>query len=90
MLQFRTNVDDWVDCGSEHRLRLEPKAETGGLKPYLHVRRGLWAKVTRALFFDLVERGEERVVDGTPMFGVASGREFFAMAPAAALEDLAR
>jgi hypothetical protein len=90
VLQFRTNVDDWVDCGPEHRLRFEPEPETGGLKPYVHVRRDLWAKVTRALFFDLVELGEERAIDGTTMFGVASGGEFFAMAPAASLEDIAR
>ncbi len=36
------------------------QADNGGLKPYLHVRRDLWAKVTRALFYDLVELGEER------------------------------
>jgi uncharacterized protein len=90
LLRFRTNVDDWVDCGSEHPLRFEPEPETGGLKPYLHVRRDLWAKVTRALFFDLVELGEERMIDGTLMFGVASGAEFFAMAPASDIEDLAR
>jgi hypothetical protein len=90
LLQFRTNVDDWVDCGPEHRLRFEPEPETGGLKPYVHIRRDLWAKVTRALFFDLVELGEERLIDGTAMFGVASGGEFFAMAPAAGIEDLAR
>jgi uncharacterized protein len=90
LLQFRTNVDDWVDCGPEHRLRFEPEPETGGLKPYVHIRRDLWAKVTRALFFDLVELGEERLIDGTAMFGVASGGEFFVMAPAAGIEDLAR
>jgi uncharacterized protein len=90
LLQFRTNVDDWVDCGPEHRLRFEPEPETGGLKPYVHIRRDLWAKVTRALFFDLVEIGEERAIDGTAMFGVASDGEFFAMAPAATIEDLAR
>jgi hypothetical protein len=90
LLQFRTNVDDWIDCGAEHPLRFEREAQTGGLKPYLHVRRDLWAKVTRALFFDLVELGEERVIDGMLMFGVASGKEFFAMAPAAEIEDLAR
>src|SRR5215469_7245380 len=56
ILRFRTNVDDWVACGAEHRLRFEREAATGGLKPYLHVRRDLWAKVTRALFYDLVER----------------------------------
>ncbi len=55
-------------------LRFEPEDETGGLKPYLHVRRDLWALVTRALFYDLVELGEERDVNGIRMFGVASGR----------------
>ena len=59
---FRTNVDDWVACGPDHALRFEPEPETGGLKPYLHVRRDLWAQVTRALFYDLVELGEERDV----------------------------
>jgi hypothetical protein len=87
-LHFRTNVDDWVACGSEHALRFEPERETGGLKPYLHVRRGLWAKVTRALFYDLVELGEEREVDGERMFGVTSAGAFFAMAPADSLKDI--
>ncbi len=87
-LTFRTNVDDWVICGPEHPLRFEPESETGGLKPYLHVRRNLWAKVTRALFYDLVELGEKRDIDGTSMFGVAAGGEFYPMAPAATLEDI--
>jgi uncharacterized protein len=88
VLHFRTNVDDWVACGHEHALRFEPEPETGGLKPYLHVRRDLWAKVTRALFFDLVELGEERDVGGQRMFGVASSGEFFAMAAADSLAGL--
>jgi uncharacterized protein len=88
VLNFRTNVDDWIACGPEHKLRFEPEEGTGGLKPYLHVRRGLWAKVTRPLFFDLVELGEERDVDGIAMFGVASGGMFFAMAPADQLREL--
>src|SRR3982074_1311484 len=68
-LRFRTNVDDWVDCDSSHRWRFEAAAD-GGLTPYLHVRAELWAKVTRALYYDLVDMGEERVVDGRPTFGV--------------------
>src|SRR5262245_12894669 len=87
LLHFRTNVDDWVACGRGHALRFEPEPETGGLKPYLHIRRDLWAKVTRALFYDLVELGEEREIGGQRMFGVVSGGEFFAMAPAASLRD---
>jgi hypothetical protein len=81
LLRFRTNVDDWVACDSAHALRFVTAAD-GGLMPYLHVRADLWAKVTRAIYYDLVDMGEERVVDGHPMFGVASGGEFFAMADA--------
>jgi hypothetical protein len=89
VLHFRTNVDDWVTCGLDHALRFEPEAGTGGLKPYLHIRRDLWAKVTRALFYDLVEMGDEREVDGRLMFGVASGGEFYAMAPADEVREFA-
>src|SRR5437660_6981533 len=45
ILRFRTNVDEWVTCDREHALRFDPQSERGGLKPYLHVRRDLWAKV---------------------------------------------
>jgi len=87
ILQFRTNVDDWISAGPGHALRFEPQPENGGLKPYLHVRRNLWAKVTRALFYDLVALGEERDIDGKAMFGVFSQGEFFAMAEASALRE---
>jgi uncharacterized protein len=89
VLDFRTNVDDWIAAGPEHALRFEQQAANGGLKPYLHVRRDLWAKVTRALFYDLVALGEERDVDGKAMFGVASGGAFFVMAEASALREFA-
>jgi hypothetical protein len=89
VLSFRTNVDDQVEAGPGHPLRFEPEAETGGLKPYLHVRRDLWAKVTRALFYDLVELGEERNLGGKAMFGVVSQGEFFPMAEASAVREFA-
>jgi hypothetical protein len=88
-LRFRTNVEDWITAGPDNRLRFEPEPKTGGLKPYLHVRRDLWAKVSRALFYDLVALGEERALDGVPMFGVVSMGEFFAMAPAESLKEFA-
>ncbi|MEJ2435471.1 MAG: DUF1285 domain-containing protein, partial [Pseudolabrys sp.] len=89
VLAFRTNVDDWVEAGPGHALEFVPEPETGGLKPYLHVRRGLWAKVTRALFYDLAELGEERDVCGKRMFGVVSHGEFFPMMEASALREFA-
>jgi hypothetical protein len=89
LLRFRTNVDDWLECGPEHALRFDPEPGTGGLRPYLHVRRDLWARLTRPLFYDLVALGEEREIDGRRMFGVASGNCFFAMAPAETLREFA-
>lgn len=87
-LSFRTNVDDLVRCDAEHPLRFEPEAHTGGLKPYIHVRRDLWARVTRALFFDLVEMSETRNLNGKEWLGVASAGEFFAMASAESIAGL--
>jgi hypothetical protein len=45
--------------------------------------------VTRALFFDLVELGEERDIGGAAMFGVASMGAFFPMAPADQMRESA-
>lgn len=89
VLTFRTHVDDIVTCDGDHALRFEEEAGTGGLRPYLHVRSGLWARLTRALFHDLVELADTRTIDGVEMFGVASSGAFFAMAPASQIEGLA-
>jgi hypothetical protein len=80
-IAFRTNVDDLVHVDAAHPLRFD-KDEGGGVKPYVLVRGGLWALVTRALTFDLVELGEDRAVDGALMFGVGVGETFFPIAPA--------
>jgi len=85
-LIFRTNVGDVVCCGADHALRFEREA-TGGYKPYVHVRADLWAKATRPVYYDLVEYGEIREIDGAPWFGLASGGTFFPMARASELED---
>ena len=88
VLRFRTNVGDWTTADAAHPLRFEP-GPSAGLKPYVLVRGELWALVSRPLFYDLVQRGESRDIDGVPMYGVASAGQFFAMAPAAEIEDLA-
>ncbi|QFU17303.1 DUF1285 domain-containing protein [Microvirga thermotolerans] len=78
---FRTNVDDLVQVGPDNPLRFETEPH-GGVKPYVKVRGGLWARVTRALAYDLIALGEERTVDGVPQFGVHAGGVFFPIAPA--------
>ena len=88
ILKFRTNTEEWIEAGPGHALRFEQDADNDGLAPYIHVRSELWAKVTRALFYDLVELGEEREIDGVMMFGVASRGEFYPMAEASTLREL--
>ena len=83
-LAFRTQVDDLVQVGPDHGLRFET-AERDGLKPYVHVRRGLWARLTRALTYDLLALGEVRDVDGVEMFGVAAGGRFWPAVPASGI-----
>jgi uncharacterized protein len=82
-IAFRTNVDDLVQADSEHALRFE-EAGDGGLKPYVHVRRGLWARVSRPLTYDLVDLAEEHVTGGKSWLGVWAGGAFHAIAPAEA------
>ncbi len=80
-IAFRTNVDELIPVDADHALRFEQEAD-GGLKPYLHVRRNLWALVTRALTYDLVDLAEEREVEGQTWLGVEAGGLFHRIAPA--------
>jgi len=84
---FRTNVDDLVTVGPDHQLRFE-RDGFGGIKPYVRVRGELWARVTRALAFDLIALGEERAIGETRMFGVSVGGDFYSIAPASEAADL--
>lgn len=84
-LVFRTNLDDLVRCDGEHPLRFDPQPGSDEMRPYIYVRRGLWARLTRAVFLDLAERVEERDVQGRALFGIASGGAFF---PLAAVETV--
>lgn len=72
-LTFRTNVGDVVEAGPDHPLRFIEDAETGGMKPYLHVRGRLQALVTRSMTYELLALGEEMDIEGQAMLGVHSG-----------------
>lgn len=79
VIRFETNVDDAVTVDAGHPLRFAGEEGTGGLKPYVLVRRGLEALVSRALFYDLAAAGT--VEDG--WFGVWSSGRFCPMQRAA-------
>ena len=77
-LTFTTNVGDDVTAGPNHGLRFVPDAKSGAPVPYLHVRRGLEAKVARPVYYQLVERAVMRGKD----LGVWSDKSFFVMGAA--------
>ncbi|MFG1378450.1 DUF1285 domain-containing protein [Xanthobacter autotrophicus] len=85
-LVFRTNLDDLVRCGPGHALRFARGGAPGEVVPYVHVRRGLEARLTRAVHLDLMAEGEVRDDGGVPMFGVASAGVFYPILPAADLD----
>ena len=87
ILTFRTNVGDIVKAGPEHPLRFFI-AEDGQLKPYVHVRGRLEALVNRAVTYDLLALGQEKIIEGVAMFAVTSSGEDFPVMPMTALEGL--
>ena len=69
-LLFRTNVDDLVLVDREHPLWMSSGAEA---RPYLRVRPGLDARITRAAFYRLLEHVE---FDGPTAFVRSCGTRF--------------
>jgi hypothetical protein len=59
-LSFLTNVGDLTEAGPENPLRVEIDAMTGEPAPYVHVRGGLEARLSRPVFYELVAMAEPR------------------------------
>jgi uncharacterized protein len=76
-LIFRTNVDDTVAADAAHPLRVVNHADTGEPNPYILVRDGLEARLTRPVFYELVALGTEERVGHATLYGVWSKGEFF-------------
>lgn len=62
-ITLRTNLDDWLPLDAGHPLRLAP-ADAGAAVPYVTVRDRLEARVTRPVFYELVELADPQP-DGT-------------------------
>ena len=88
VVTFRTNVGDVVEAGPDHPMRFVDEDETGGLKPYVHVRGRLEALVARPVMYELVGHGEEIEIDGRVMFAVRSHGAVFPIMPADRLKRL--
>src|SRR5579862_7452196 len=83
-LKFLTNVGDVVEAGPDNAIRVGADPATGEPQPYLHVRRGLEARIARPVFYELVELAEERDTPDGPRLEVSSNGVWFPVGPAGA------
>ncbi|WP_107329074.1 DUF1285 domain-containing protein [Metapseudomonas otitidis] len=77
VLRFVTHVEDEVEAGAEHPIRVVIDPVTQEPSPYVHVRANLEALIHRNVFYQLVELAVVREIDGCRWLGVWSGGEFF-------------
>lgn len=79
ILTMETNLDDSVTVDAEHPIRVAHDPETHEPTPYVLVRGRLEARISRAIYYELVELGVEREGKEGHIYGVWSGGEFFAL-----------
>ena len=85
VLDFRTNVDAWVEAGPEHPIRVEIDPESDEPRPYLLVEDGpaggLEALLARSVFYQLVEQAVPGEGAQAGKLGVWSRGVFFPLGP---------
>lgn len=81
-LAFTTNLGEVIVAGPDLPLRIETDDKTLEPSPYIFVRGGLEAKLTRPVFYELAELAEPDE-SGAGMLGVWSKGVFFELGPAA-------
>ncbi|MEZ5955326.1 MAG: DUF1285 domain-containing protein [Hyphomonas sp.] len=80
-LGFLTNLGDVTLAGPDAPIRVETDPETQEPSPYVLVRGRLEAKLTRPVFYELVDMAVD-APDGSGQLGVWSQRAFFPIGPA--------
>ena len=85
-LDFVTNLGERAEAGPGRPIVVEYRAGSEEPAPYLAMRNGLWARLTRSVFLELAERAEPSLsgpdeVDGAAVYGVWSRGAFFVLGP---------
>jgi len=73
-ISFQTNLDDIVPLDQAHPLQLRKPATADDLRPYIEVRDGLLAKLSRPVYYQLAEYAE---AGPDSRLGVWSHEQFF-------------
>jgi hypothetical protein len=77
ILTFRTNLEEEVELGGEHPIRLAIDPVTDEPRPYILVKDRLEARILRSVYYHLIEMGGEESIGGKPMYGVWSRNTFW-------------
>jgi uncharacterized protein len=73
IISFRTNVDEIVTLDDAHPLRITTDPKTSAISPYITLRQGIDAKLSRPVYYDLVELGSTK----GDTYGLWSSGTFF-------------
>ncbi len=78
-LYFRTNMDEVVLADRDHPIVVEIDSQTGEPSPYIEVRNGLDAKMTRSVFYQMAELAvsTDNVDAGSVNYGLHSAGTLF-------------
>ncbi len=76
-LTFTTNVGDQTTASAANPIRVETNPKSGEPAPYVHVRRGLEARIARAVFYQLADLAVPGEGAAAGLLGVWSERVFF-------------
>lgn len=86
VLSFRLGSGGWVTADADHPLTFESDPATGAPRPALLVRRGLWARLSRPVFYELATLALEALPPGESTLEVWSAGHRF---PLGAIDDSA-
>lgn len=76
-LCLKTNVNEWIAVDALHPLCVRPDPETGDAVPYVLVRDGLEAKLSRPVYYELMERVLTQGESQDGVRGITSAGQFF-------------
>lgn len=77
ILSVRTNVDELVTIDAQHPLFVRLRPDGSETAPYIRLPGGREARLTRSVYYHLVETAEERSLGGRTVAGVYSCGIFF-------------
>lgn len=76
-IRFRTNIDHEITVGTDHPIWVTINPETGEPRPYVALGEGLEARLSRSVYYELVDIGVEESVNEEQVYGVWSQGTFF-------------